>query len=126
MELNIPNDESEYQETEWIDVKTINVGEAETLSVDRVHLGEKAVCFFDDEANKAISLFHVSEYEGQTLGERSLIALGQTLEMTGKKIQVEDLIAKANEQENLTFKIANTQFEKDGETRTFKRITFKC
>ena len=126
MELNIPTDENEYPETEWIDVKSIKVGESADLNVSRVHLGEKAVCFFDDEANKAISLFHVSEYEGQTLGERALIALGQTLEMTGKKIQVDDLINKANETENLTFKISNSEFEKDGETRTFKRITFKC
>lgn len=126
MELNIPTDENEYPETEWIDVKAIKLGEAETLQVDRVHLGEKAVCYFDDEANKAISLFHVSEYEGQTLGERSLIALGQALEMTGKKIQVEELVNKANEAESLTFKIANQEFEKDGEKRSYKRITFKC
>ena len=127
MELNIPeNDENEYPETEWIDVKSIAVGSEESLTVSRVHLGEKAVCFFDDAANKAVSLFHVSEYEGQTLGERSLIALGQTLELTGKKIDVNELIEKANATPDLSMKIANSEFEKDGETRTYKRITFKC
>ena len=125
MKLNIPSEENEYPETEWLDVKEIKVGEKVSLSVDRVHLGEKAVCYFDDEANQALSLFHVSEYEGQTLGERSLIALGQALGSTGKSVDVEALIEAANAADNLTLSIKNDQFEKDGETRTYKRITFK-
>jgi hypothetical protein len=125
MKLNIPKNENEAPETEWIDIKSVGVGESITLSVDRVHLGEKAICFFNDEANKALSLFHVSEYEGQTLGERSMIALGQALDMTGKKVDVEQMINQANDLETLSMKISNTEFEKDGETRTYKRITFK-
>lgn len=125
MELNIPsvNESTIENETEWLSVKDLKVGEKLTLSVERIHLGEKAVCFFSPK-NEALSLFHTSDFDGQTLGERSLIALGQALKVEGETT-AESLIELATASKKLAITVSNEAFEKDGEARTYKRITFK-
>jgi hypothetical protein len=128
MKLNIPEASKENDpkaETAWLNTKEIPVGESITIQVDRVHVGEKAVCFFDDDNNQAISLFHVSDFEGETLGVRALIALGQALKIEGDT-DVDAILESFDEVEKATMTFSNTAFEtKDGEARTYKRITFK-
>ena len=124
MDLNIPKTEQEQDETEWLSAKDLKVGDSLSLNVERVHLGEKAVVFFTND-NKGLTLFHTSEYDGQTLGERALIALGQALNIEGETT-AEEVIEQANDKKKLSIKISHEAFEKDGEARSYKRITFKC
>mgnify|MGYP003148160434 CR=1 FL=1 len=122
MELNIPKQNENEEETEWIEVKDLEVGASINLDVKHLHLGEKALVVYSTE-NQGVALFHTSDYDGQTLGERALIALGQTLNIEGKTSAEE--VLEAGNNASLSMTISNNAFEKDGEARTYKRITFK-
>lgn len=125
MDLNIPttSEASIENETNWLSVKDLKVGDKLTMKIERIHLGEKAVVFFSPK-NDALSLFHTSDFDGQTLGERSLIALGQALKVEGETT-AESLIEQASSSKKLSITVSNEAFEKDGEARTYKRISFK-
>ena len=125
-ELNIPEANETDSETTWMDHPS-EVGESVSILISRIHVGEKTVCIFDDVTDKAISFFHVSDYEGQTTGERALIALAQAAGVEGKT-DSDAIVTAANaffadNPASITETLRG--YTHEGEARSFRAITVK-
>jgi len=86
MDITIPEFENEEKtETEWINNKDVvkNVGDTWEFTFDKLHQSDKAILLFDNEDNKGTSFFTVSDYAGQTMGERFFIACALKLKLKG-------------------------------------------
>ena len=125
-ELNIPAASENENEGVWLDHPT-KAGESVSLTISRVHMGEKTVMVFDNENNQQISFFHVSDFEAQTQGERALIAIAQAAGIEGKT-NSDDVVAAANvffAENTATLTEELRAYEHEGEARSFRAITVK-
>ena len=122
-ELNVEKSESGFEEVEWVDhrVEVKNVGDSLKFNFDRIHISETAVSAFDGD-EKGISFFIVSDYEGQTLGERFLIAGAKALDFEGK-VNASEVMTGLNDGGNWRLILNLKGFETDeGESRTYKAL----
>ena len=122
-ELNVEKGENEFEEVEWIDhrLKVKEVGDQMTFRFDRIHISDKAVSAFLGDL-QGVSFFTVSDYEGETLGVRFLVACAKALELDGK-VNASEVMTGLNDggewQLILTMKGWKTD---EGESRTYKSI----
>ena len=125
-ELNIPAASENENSGVWLDHPT-KEGESVSLTISRVHIGEKTVMVFDNDNDQQISFFHVSDFEGQTMGERALIAIAQAAGLEGES-NSDDVVAAANAffaENAATLTETLRGYEHEGEQRTFRAISVK-